>query len=82
MKVKTAEALMYGKYILATMEALTGYNVNSSIAIQCDSADEFICAIKNLSLKYKYNEYSRKLFDEKYSFDVSLKLFELIFNTK
>lgn len=33
-------------------------------------------------LKYKYNEYSRKLFDEKYSFDVSLKLFELIFNTK
>ena len=73
---------MYGKYILATMEALTGYYVNSSMAIQCDSADEFICAIRNLNLKYKYNECSRKLFDERYSFDVSLKLFELIFNTK
>lgn len=82
MKVKTAEALMYGKYILATMEALTGYDINSSIAIQCDSADEFIQAIRNFSLDYKYNEYSRKLFEEKYSFDVSLRLFKTIFSTK
>lgn len=82
MKVKTAEALMYGKYILATMEALTGYDVNPSIAIQCNSADEFIQAITNLSLKYKFNEPSRKLFDEKYSFDVSLALFKTIFYIK
>lgn len=82
MKVKTAEALMYGKYILGTKEALTGYEITHEIAIQCDNSTDFIDAISSLKLSRKYNEASRKLFDIKYSFDVSLPLFETVLSIR
>ena len=82
MKVKTAEALMYGKFILATKEALIGYDVTPDIACQCDSSDDFVKAISNLNISYKFNEASRKLFDAKYSFDASLPLFKQLLSVE
>lgn len=78
MKVKTAEALLYGKFIIGTSEALCGYEVNDKIAIKCDTVDEFVNAIKSYNSPYKFNKYSRSLYEEKYSFDTSLQLFKKI----
>lgn len=48
MKVKTAEAMMYGMNIFATDEALVGYNADGIEGIyRCNSAEEFVNAIKN-----------------------------------
>ena len=44
--------------------------------------DDTMNAISNLALSGKYNEASRKLFDAKYSFDVSLPLFETILDIR
>ena len=52
MKVKTTEALMYGKAIIATDEALTGYSIDGIDGIyKCNSAEEFIDAINNVADK-------------------------------
>lgn len=79
MKTKTAEALMYGKYIIGTDEAFCGYDVDvKKIGALCNSKEEFINAINKFhSEKHSlYNEYSRKLFEEKYSDEQVYKLFE------
>lgn len=78
MKVKTAEALLYGKFIIGTSEALCGYEVDNKIAIRCDTVDEFVNAIKSYNAPYKFNKYSRSLYENKYSFKTSLQLFEKI----
>ena len=45
-KVKTAEAMMYGKIILATDEALEGYDTDEVQDVyRCNSKEEFISAI-------------------------------------
>lgn len=69
MKVKTAEALMYGVPIFATDEALEGYEVDDIENIyRCNSASEFISAIN----KYEENNEAeqddsiRELFLKKY----------------
>ena len=74
MKVKTAEALMYGKTIFASNEALEGYSVKDLDNIfQCNSKEEFIkyinfycnkCEIK------KFNKNIRKRFLEQYETNV------------
>lgn len=82
MKVKTAEALMFGKYLIATKEALTGYDINSSVGIQCNDDLDFINAIANCNIRYKYNKDSRMLFESKYSFSSSLSAFKQLFSVK
>lgn len=70
MKTKTAEALMYGKYIFATKEAFEGYDVDfSQIGGICNTKEEFINIINNKlpNIDRTYNYYSRKIFLEKYS---------------
>ena len=48
MKVKTAEAMMYGRRIFATDEALEGYDVgNISGITRCNKANEFADAINH-----------------------------------
>lgn len=43
MKTKTAEAMMYGKYIIATKEALEGYDVEDLQYVkECNTENEFI----------------------------------------
>ena len=71
MKVKTAEALMFGKTIFATDEALEGYMIeNTENIYRCNSADEFINKINTYIVEKnrqkKYNPSIRELFLSKY----------------
>lgn len=50
MKTKTCEAFMYGKTVIGTTEAFEGYeNLDSSFAIICNTADEFVNEINRLA---------------------------------
>lgn len=83
MKVKTCEALMYGKNVIGTTEAFLGYHVDAScIGAVCDSAESFIDAINFYSKSPipMFNSYSRKLFLENFSFDATLNHFKFLLN--
>ncbi|WP_166667400.1 glycosyltransferase family 4 protein [Hypnocyclicus thermotrophus] len=71
MKVKTAEALMYGKTIFGTKEAFEGYELEfGKIGEECNSRDEFIEKINqyiNDKKIEKFNKFSRNNYLEKYS---------------
>lgn len=73
-KVKTAEAMMYSKIIIATDEALEGYEVDGIDGIyRCNSANEFIRAIRTLehipSDEYeKYRKEIRNVFLQNYEY--------------
>lgn len=72
MKVKTAEALMYGKTIYGTTEAFEGYEVEyNKVGGLCNTKEEFIEKVNN-DKNILFNEYSRKVFLEKYSFESSV----------
>ncbi len=74
MKVKTAEALMYGKKIFATKEALTGYDVVGVEGIkECNTAEEFIAAITSIQENEYFCMEVRKLFLEKYEQNTKIK---------
>lgn len=60
MKVKTAEAIMYGKRIFATSEALVGYQVAERGMTCCDDAESFRKEIKH----YFHEEGIQKEFQE------------------
>jgi len=70
MKVKTAEALMYGKPMFATDEALEGYDVDELENVyRCNTAEEFIVAINAFAEKSPYLSFDEKIrarFLEKY----------------
>lgn len=75
MKIKTAEAMMFGKYIFGTKEAFVGYEFDSEeIGGQCDSAEEFIQKINKFLDREDsayFNAYARKRFEENYSLTAS-----------
>jgi len=76
MKVKTCESLMYGKHILGTSEAFEGYEGDySQIGGICDTSEQFIDGIKRLSdsQKTRFNQYSRSLFMEHYSYMAAIE---------
>lgn len=76
MKVKTAEALMYGKTIYGTTEAFEGYDIEyNKVGGLCNAKEEFIEKINN-DKNIVFNEYSRKVFLEKYSFESSKEKFK------
>lgn len=81
MKVKTCESLMYGKNIIGTPEAWSGYELDYSKAgASCFTADEFIAAINDLCQhsRHRFNEYSRKVFVEQYSADRMVDKFRAV----
>ena len=74
-KVKTAEAMMYGKTIIATSEALEGYAVDDVEGIfRCDTVDAFVRTIRMVSSQHrsKYRKEVRKRFLEEYSYKAVL----------
>lgn len=82
MKVKTCEALMYGKNILGTTETFEGYDLEPNRCGRlCNTAEEYIEAINDLAAHpvRRYNEYSRNVFLERYSIDSTLSVFKTIF---
>lgn len=80
MKVKTAEAMMYGKKIFASKEALEGYAIDGIRGIfLCNTEEDFVRKINSYFEKNECNNFDqeiRNLFLEKYStnnFLISLK---------
>lgn len=70
MKTKTAEALMFGKYIIGTPEAFEGYKLEyENVGALCVSSVDFIEAIKPFERKEfkRFNEYSRTMYEKNYS---------------
>lgn len=69
MKVKTCEALMYGKNIIGTDETFEGYDVDSyGAGCRCNTAQEYIDAIREYA-KHPipvFNTNARRLFVERH----------------
>jgi glycosyltransferase involved in cell wall biosynthesis len=78
MKVKVAEALMYGKTIFGTSEAFEGYDLDfDRVGGVCNSASEFVSRLNSyLSKSVKYNSFSRQQFEEMYRDDVAYNCFK------
>lgn len=78
MKIKTCEALMFGKNIIGSEEAFEGYDVDyEKVGACCSSKEDYISAINKFN-KARFNHYSRELYIQKYSFDATLRLFKQI----
>jgi len=76
MKVKVAEALMYGKKIIGTDLAFYGYKANQCRSMnQVSTAEEFIRCIEMLNPEEKYFEESVGHFNRYFSYTATLKLF-------
>ena len=81
MKVKTAEALQHAKLMIASREAVEGYDVTQTEAIVCETPDDYIKAITNKeNWGRQYNKASRDLFESMYSFKSSINEFKKLFN--
>lgn len=81
MKVKTCESLMYGKNILATDEALVGYDVDADkMGGRCNTAEEFIEKINGFIAKPRprFNTYSRQYFLEHHSEEAVVDKFKQV----
>lgn len=81
MKVKIAEALMYGKTVFGTDEALEGYEDEKGVSLyHCNNIEEFDDTIQHwISCNNnRFNEDSRKLFLNKYNSNVIKKRFDNI----
>lgn len=83
MKVKTAEAMMYGRRIFASDEALEGYEVEGINGIsRCNTVQEYVNAINTYFEKEEqkpYEEKVRTLFLKNYETKVvKQKFFEMI----
>lgn len=79
MKVKTCESLMFGRNILATNEAVVGYNIEMSKAgALCNTAEEFIKALQLFHNNQvpKFNKYNRQIFLDNYSTASTDRLFK------
>lgn len=75
MKIKTCEALMWGKYLLGTTEAFQGYNITEKEGVLCDSAEMFINEINKLSHlgQDSFCEYSRNLYLRNFTNELMLE---------
>lgn len=83
MKVKTCEALMYGKNIIGTRESFEGYEIDPSlVGAVCNTPKEFIKVIQETckSKKEKFNIYSRNYFLTNYSFAATMDKFRELIN--
>lgn len=83
MKIKTVEAMMFGKSIFGTDEAFVGYDVDyKKIGALCNDENTFIREINSFidSGGTVFNEYSRNLYNEKYCVNSSEKTFKEIMN--
>lgn len=82
MKTKTAEAMMFAKTIFGTTEAFEGYEVDyEKIGGLCNTAQDYISRINQFDISQYYNDYSRTMYERKYSDLTIIKLFTQIFST-
>ena len=81
MKTKVAEALMYGKKIIATPEAFSGYDdLATKAGWVCETVDEFVAAIDSAKseIKQSFDPALRDLYLERYSFKAATVRLEKI----
>lgn len=78
MKVKTCEALMFGKRIFATDEALIGYEGNEKAYYRCNNEEEFAAAINSFEKSDDgiFSDEARAFFRERFTDDQCLATFE------
>jgi glycosyltransferase involved in cell wall biosynthesis len=83
MKTKVAEALMYGKKIIGTTEAFTGYeSITEQVGNVCKTADEFISAINSSDKMVDsiFDKELRRIYEDNYSFSAAQSRLESIMN--
>lgn len=79
MKLKTVEALMYGKTIFGTKEAFEGYDVDySEVGGLCNSSVDFVDLINRYNPQ-KYNDYSHNIYINEYSDIAVEEAFKIVF---
>ena len=81
MKVKTCESLMYGKNIIGTPEAWSGYELDYAKAGGCCyTPAEFIASLNDFCTnpRPRFNAYSREVFVEKHSADRMVEKFRSV----
>lgn len=71
MKVKIADALMFGKTIIATEFAAIGYEKQADVFFIGKTKEDFIEILSNISESVSYNKQSRELFKLKYDADIA-----------
>lgn len=89
MKVKTAEALSYGKYFVGCTESLEGYwedmpnSLRNQKVFKCDEPKEFAKVINEMANKEFYiNDRTIKTWaDSKYSYQANLPRYKAVFKT-
>ncbi len=84
MKTKVAEALMFGKRIIGTREAFSGYeDIAFKVGWVCQDADQFVDAIKFASKNnlIKFDEELRLIYLENYSIYSSKRRLKRILST-
>ena len=69
MKVKVAEAMMYGKTVIGTPEAFEGYRDAGRYGVVCRTAADFIEAINGRAFTCGYNAAARACFLENYEYN-------------
>lgn len=80
MKVKLAEAMMYGKKIIGTPLAFYGYKIDKNCCFICNTAKEFIDEINNTDMSKTFYEESRNLFLNYYSSSMDYEYYSQINN--
>ena len=74
MKTKVAEALMFGKKVVGTPEAFSGYeDVAETAGWICNTADDFVAAIScaQVLVTQTFDPNLRSMYEEKYSFEAA-----------
>lgn len=84
MKTKVAEALMFGKKIIGTPEAFTGYEDIADMAgAVCTTAEEFVATINSADelVKSDFDPELRKIYEQNYSYAAARKRLESILSS-
>lgn len=81
MKTKVAEALMYGKKVVGTPEAFSGYeDIAKQAGWVCQTTNEFIAAIEHAQdeIKLPFDPALRALYEIRYSLPAARRRLEMI----
>jgi polysaccharide biosynthesis protein PslH len=75
MKTKVAEALMFGKMVVGTSEAFSGYEeVGGKAGLACDTKEEFVAALRHIEAMptRKFDPELRALYERFYSREAAM----------
>jgi len=84
MKTKVAEALMFGKKIIGTPEAFTGYeDIVSAAGVVCHNAQDFVTAVNDLEhlVVDSHDRILREIYQSNYSYSAAKNKLENILKT-